>query len=142
MSGNHLTQVDLEHLRTLATAATPGPWQARPNELIGGTAVYPHDSDREVADFTSEPDARYIAAVDPLTVLKLVHELVHRERLAEASVLRSLLEDITAKATPHGEIDEPGGPYVRSYLLPTGPIHRALAYLRDGAVPQRGRNKP
>ena len=76
--------VDLEHLRALATAATPGPWEARPNELIGGTAVYPHDSDREVADFTSEADARYIAAVDPRTVLNLIHELRRLyERVAE-----------------------------------------------------------
>jgi hypothetical protein len=50
---------------------------------------------------------------------------------------RQLLQDIVDKATPYGEINEPGGPYVASYLLPTGPIHRALAYLRDGAIPAR-----
>ena len=43
---------------------------------------------------------------------------------------RGLLQTVVDKATPFGEIDEPGGPYIRSYLLPTGPIHRALAYLR------------
>lgn len=57
---------------------------------------------------------------------------------AELRILRNLLADLTAKATPHGpEIDEPGGPYVGAYLLPTGPLHRALAYLRDGAVPSK-----
>jgi hypothetical protein len=76
--------IDLEHLRTLATAASPGPWEARPNELIGGTAVYPHDSDREVADFTNPADARYIAAVDPLTVLGLIHE-INRLRTGEVA---------------------------------------------------------
>jgi hypothetical protein len=50
-------------------------------------------------------------------------------------MLRQLLQDIVDKAIPYGELDEPGGPYVANYLLPTGPIHRALAYLRDGAVP-------
>lgn len=54
----------------------------------------------------------------------------------ERRILRDLLGVLTVKATPHGpEIDEPGGPYVGAYLLPTGPIHRALAYLRDGAIP-------
>jgi hypothetical protein len=54
----------------------------------------------------------------------------------ERTILRKLLQDIVDKATPHGpEIDEPGGPYVGAYLLPAGPIHRALAYLRDGVAP-------
>jgi len=54
----------------------------------------------------------------------------------ERRVLRGLLQDLVDKAAPHGpEVDEPGGPYVGAYLLPTGPVHRALAFLRDGAVP-------
>jgi hypothetical protein len=54
----------------------------------------------------------------------------------ERTVLRKLLQDVVAQATSHGpEIDEPGGPYVGAYLFAVGPIHRALAYLRDGVVP-------
>ncbi len=55
------------------------------------------------------------------------------EARQRAERAEQLLQAVVDKATPYGEIDEPGGPYVRSYLLPTGPIHRALAYLREGS---------
>lgn len=38
-----------------------------------------------------------------------------------------LLVDIIQKATPYGIED---GDFVANYILPTGPIHRALAFLR------------
>jgi hypothetical protein len=72
-------------------------------------------------------DARRQLGIARVSVVRL-----DDERMA----LRKLLQDVVDKATPYGpEIDEPGGPYVGAYLLPTGPVHRALAFLRDGATP-------
>lgn len=60
-------------LRALAEQATPGPWYAVVNDLIGGWAVatvdkpcsaHNHEAgEGEVADFVHEADARFIAAV-------------------------------------------------------------------------------
>jgi hypothetical protein len=57
-----------EKLRKLIAAATPGPWTAMPDVLVGGWAVA-HDPKSDEgpypADFIHEPDARYIAAMHP-----------------------------------------------------------------------------
>jgi hypothetical protein len=72
-------------------------------------------------------DARRQLGIARASVVRLDHE---------RTMLRGMLQDVVDKATPYGpEIDEPGGPYVGAYLLPTGPVHRALAFLRGGAMP-------
>jgi hypothetical protein len=75
-------QAKLDELRELATAATAGPWAwDRDNYWLGAPDPrHPDDGgfivievDRNDFDF-DEPDNRYLAAVDPTTVLALLDE--------------------------------------------------------------------
>lgn len=82
--------LDVDHLRRIATAATPGPWEWRNEELMVP------DPDDAWPDFpwtfvvttcngrpsVSGPDAAHIAAFDPPTVLELVDRLEEAQRAA------------------------------------------------------------
>lgn len=49
--------------------------------------------------------------------------------------LEQAILDIDAKATPYGPpIIENGEEYVRAYLMPAGPLHRALGLVGHSAV--------
>ncbi len=52
--------------------------------------------------------------------------------------LREAIEELFAKATPHDMqgAHEVGGPYIKSYILPCGPLHRAIGIVR-GSYPPR-----
>lgn len=56
---------------------------------------------------------------------------VKENQRTEVTELRGLLADVVQKATPYGTQD---GDFVASYLLPTGPIHRAIKYLKEHGV--------
>lgn len=43
----------------------------------------------------------------------------------------NLLADIVKKAAPYGTQD---GDFIASYILPTGPIHRAIPYLDNKGI--------
>jgi hypothetical protein len=85
---------DLAKLKALAQAATPGPWRDCPMDMFvfgpgGGDMIASTDDNGELlirghgARLPMEANARYIAAVDPTTVLALIAEI---ERLrADAS---------------------------------------------------------
>ena len=76
-----LTLEDLERLRVLSEAATPGPWEAYEEDgeayvtggphgsliLIAGNRAYPHPQDLL--------NLRYLAVLDPSTVLRLLAAL-------------------------------------------------------------------
>lgn len=83
-----LTPEQRDELRERIAAATPGPWYAVVNDLIGGVAVSTHDKfvadhdlhERVVADMvTSDEDAKFIAAASPDVIVALLDE---RDRLA------------------------------------------------------------
>lgn len=42
-----------------------------------------------------------------------------------------LLADLVVKCTPYGEQD---GGFVAMYLMPTGPVHRAIPYLEQRGI--------
>lgn len=58
-----------EKLRAAADAATPGPWTATPDLMVGGWAVaqapLPDPEGPYFADFCREEDATYIALMHP-----------------------------------------------------------------------------
>lgn len=77
-----MTDLDLSALEAIAKQATPGPWFAKVNDLIGGMCVMPVDmtpgeaSDTgqrigEVGDFMGN-DADFVATFNPETVLALI----------------------------------------------------------------------
>ncbi|HEU4560538.1 MAG TPA: hypothetical protein VFS20_21990 [Longimicrobium sp.] len=88
-----LTDQELFDLEALACDATPGPWEAQTvldfqtgestrvvaHAPAGGEYVYVVERDGELAD----GDQRYIAAVDPDRVLKLVREIRRLRRVEE-----------------------------------------------------------
>lgn len=51
--------------------------------------------------------------------------------LAELAEARNLLADLVIKATEYGTQD---GDFVASYLLPTGPLHRAMPWLEQRGI--------
>lgn len=53
------------------------------------------------------------------------------QQRTEVTELRELLADIVQKATPYGVQD---GDFIASYILPTGPIHRAIKYLKEHGI--------
>ena len=59
--------IDLDRLEELAKAATPGPWEWRPR----WTAIYSKE-DVRIGHYFAVDDARYLAALDPSTVLELI----------------------------------------------------------------------
>jgi hypothetical protein len=88
-----LNDQDLFEIEALACDATPGPWEAQTvldfqtgestrvvaHAPAGGEYVYVVERDGELAD----GDQRYIAAVDPDRVLKLVREIRRLRRVEE-----------------------------------------------------------
>jgi len=82
-----------EDLRSLAEAATPGPWYAVVNDLIGGKSVStvdrpmsetnPREWDVPADMLSSDANAAYIAAVSPDVVLALLAALAAAEARAE-----------------------------------------------------------
>jgi hypothetical protein len=77
---------DLDRIEARAEAATPGPWFAKENDLIGGWCVMPVDDVpsngvHEVADFAHREAAEFIAAAR-----SDVPALVARVRALEAEV--------------------------------------------------------
>lgn len=63
-----MSELDTKSLRRLAREATPGPCYAQPNELVGGWCVTdvdapPSSGARDLADFTTEADARLLVAM-------------------------------------------------------------------------------
>lgn len=89
-----MTADELNAIRARLAAATPGPWFAQPNDLVGGWCVRtvdapPSKGAGEVADFIREEDARFIAAA-PATIQTLIEEVEHLrgERAAVVAYLR------------------------------------------------------
>lgn len=76
---------DLDRLEQLAMEATPGPWtKGQWTEVINPCMwqVFARGSKQTVVMDTVEPDATYIAAANPATVL----ELIQRVRKAESEL--------------------------------------------------------
>ena len=70
-----------DELRRLAEAATPGPWSS------SGSQVWGYDGNlvaavRDHSELVDRPDAEFIAAVDPQTILGLLDE-IERLRLSQ-----------------------------------------------------------
>lgn len=86
-------------IKARLAAATPGPWFARPNDLIGGWCVRtadtpPSEGPGEVADFIREEDARFIAHA-PEDLAALIEEVryLRGERAAVVAWLREQRDD-------------------------------------------------
>lgn len=82
--------MNLDELEALAKAATPGPWRmetgAQPfHEILGSVLVGPVDFDDLCDDqrMISLPNAAFIAAANPATVLVLIARLHATEALVE-----------------------------------------------------------
>lgn len=75
--------VDIEKLKSLALAATPGPWDYREVEGLSAIA-HPLGWVLESGDEQECADKRFIAASNPATVLELIAE-VERLRAATAA---------------------------------------------------------
>lgn len=100
-------ELDLEHLRKVAEAATPGPWEpADEDGWIGADGCYVVSSDENSINRADRPiglaynrpsDAEHIAAFDPPTVLALFDRLEASE--AEASKYRGLYDEAESAHT-------------------------------------------
>lgn len=77
-----MTTIDTAHLRRLAEAATPGPWEAGepvnwdniPQASVNSSGVLLTWDDHSGEVFKPE-DAEYVAAIDPPTLIALLDEL-------------------------------------------------------------------
>ncbi|MGO2150820.1 MAG: ead/Ea22-like family protein [Microbacterium gubbeenense] len=71
-----MTAIDAKRLRKLAEKATPGEWwttrDVRPHAVWAGTGS---SDDPGVCTSFTRPDATYIAAIDPPTLLALLDRL-------------------------------------------------------------------
>lgn len=88
--------MNIEELKRLAEAATPGPWVL--DELLAdfyGFEVRTSTDEKVCAD-ASEQDAAYIAAANPAAVLELIRQ--RDELLASLKEVRELVEDWGAYA--------------------------------------------
>lgn len=90
---------DRADLQRLAEAATPGPWKYLPPHAVGGKAIVPMTGPAVVPDawLMTEPDAVYIAAVDPTAIRALLDRLAVAE--ARSTALEGALREI-AEARP------------------------------------------
>ena len=89
--------------RAIAKAATPGPWFAKANDLIGGWCVGTCDEppsecadfgSSNVADFVGEEVARYIAIFNPEFCLGLLDKLERYETVKQrARILLAALHN-------------------------------------------------
>ena len=86
-----MTRIDLSALRTLAEAASPGPWAIEPHPYGNSPARSIHVADRDADEFpvvsqlgcgccdvgldADAEDLAYIAALNPATVLRLLDAL-------------------------------------------------------------------
>lgn len=85
-----MNEDELNAIEARATAATPGPWKASPNYLIGGWWVQDNatrERESSVADFSTEEDAVFIAAAR-IDVPALILE-VRRLRADNAELLEA-----------------------------------------------------
>lgn len=92
--------LDLDHLRRVAEAATPGPWEQERDGHIVCEATVRGDLVAEASHWTT--DAAHIAAFDPPTVLALIDRL----EAAEAKVARvaALADDMFNDEQMHIEV--------------------------------------
>ena len=85
--------MNIEELKRLAEAATPGPWSSHPNGYYGV-----HSNTGTICS-TGEKiaDALYIAAANPATILELIQQ--RDELLAALKDARELVDDWGAYAS-------------------------------------------
>lgn len=103
---------NLDHLESLARAATPGPWEAAYDGLVLEYEVRDyHDNLCAKVDFGNvEANAAYIAAANPQIVLELIAEL--RQTRAEREWLARNLAMVGATRIMHPNGgDEPNCTY-------------------------------
>ena len=71
--------IDLDQLETLATAATPGPWDYGACEVfLKGTDFWP-----VIATCRNENDVAFIAVANPAAVLELIAEIRELQKKAK-----------------------------------------------------------
>lgn len=92
-----MTEIDLNDLREKAEAATPGPWSS------SGSQVWGHDGNlvaavRDHSELVDRPDAEFIAAANPATVLALIERLKTAEH--ERDELRAERDDCCCDKNP------------------------------------------
>ncbi len=92
--------LDLENLKALALAATPGPWIA--DQFFVGTTYGRHDIVSGASEILMDENAAYIAAANPATLLDIIARLVRVE--AERDALTSEIECIK-----NGNLTQSGG---------------------------------
>ena len=87
--------MNIEELKRLAEAATPGPWSSHPNGYYGV-----HSNTGTICS-TGEKiaDALYIAAANPAAILELIRQ--RDELLAALKDARELVDDWGAYATAY-----------------------------------------
>lgn len=86
---------------------------------------------------TDGPDAVIAGLRYELQVARLTHNAVLADRDKQrdrAQRMQDALADVVTKATDYGTQD---GEFVANYLLPTGPIHRAIPLLQEFGVTVR-----
>ena len=112
-----MTDLNLAHLRSIAGAATPGPWHETPYD----NAIESVDWDCIADDVYYSQDRWYIAAFDPPTVLSLIarveqaeHRVARYKALAETRLetiqrVRDLHQPVerTIYVPVFDEFDEP-----------------------------------
>ena len=81
-------------------------------------------SDRDAGVISQEV---YEAAIS--SELDTVVQLIAADRKRVANADREVLKDLVVRAAPDGTQDD--GDFVGFYVLPTGSVHRAIAYFQD-----------
>jgi hypothetical protein len=133
-----MSAIEIEELKALALAASPGPWGTAfdryiiPASHLGrriGGSTNPHDDFENFAHVIAEArckylpiraNATYIAAANPAVVLVL---------LADLAAARALLADIADNETRHQDAFDAG----EDDCPPAGFAERIRALLKDGA---------
>lgn len=82
--------MDIEQLKKLAEAATPGEWFSQDGEIISresGSTVISDEYHGNMIAFQNTADAAFIAAANPQTVLALIKELEEARRDAAQRII-------------------------------------------------------
>lgn len=101
-----MTDDDIKRLRSLANAATPGPWEYRALPDGAHGVAHPHGWVDVVIGVgeSQAPDTRYIAAVSPDVLLRLIERLEAAEK--DAARYRWIREGIVAVTEGYVSIGE------------------------------------
>ena len=126
--------MNIEELKRLAEAATPGPWEID-DMLADITGIEVWSTDGMLCESISEENARYIAAANPAAVLELIDIYYGCKDALEAVVNQR--QELLAALKDAREMVEDWGAYAPEYMQDKYDLQGDLDKL-DAAITKAG----